>query len=71
MVERPNVCPFCGDDALELLPGAELIATNTPTPHIVSRAEVFHCSAWHIFATFVRQLDHVTADASATNQDGR
>jgi hypothetical protein len=70
MVERPNVCPFCGDNTLALLPGAELIATNTPTPHIVSRAEIFHCSAWHIFATFARQLDRVTADTSTARQTG-
>ena len=71
MVERPNICPFCGDNALVLLPGAELIATNTPAPHIVSRAEVFHCSYGHVFATFVRQFDQSAAATSQAQPAGR
>lgn len=57
MVESPVICPYCGDNALKLLPGAELIAMNAPKPRVVSQARIYRCSAWHVFAVFPKQIE--------------
>jgi hypothetical protein len=57
MVPLSLVCPYCGDKAIEPLPEAQLVAMNAPRPHIVSRAQICRCSAWHIFAVFLGQFN--------------
>ena len=57
MVPLSLVCPYCGDDVIESLPEAQLVAMNAPQPHVVSRAQICRCRSWHIFAVFPDQLN--------------
>jgi hypothetical protein len=51
-VKMPIVCPYCWDSNIELVPNVKLHAQNFPNQTKPLAASVFHCTHWHIFATF-------------------
>ncbi len=52
IMETPFICPYCMDQVIDEIPGAELVAKNAPGERRISTARVFHCSLWHVFAVF-------------------
>ena len=52
IMEVAVLCPYCADMDIERVPHAKLYAEHLPSQATPIAASVFHCSQWHIFATF-------------------
>jgi len=63
IVEQPILCPYCGDQNIEVVPDTHLYAENVPNQMTPIPASVFRCGHWHIFAMF--PLDDAPATLSA------